>query len=85
MSHSLWLIDFERWKIDIINVALKVVIDRLWVDFSRRRNGIASELVNTLINIENVDKVDICMTDPTPDGAKFGVSYFGENELLVAQ
>ena len=20
------------------------------------------------------------MTDPTPDGAKFGVSYFGENE-----
>lgn len=64
---------------------VEVVIDRLWVDFSRRRNGIASELVNTLINIEKVDKLDICMTDPTPDGAKFGISYFGENDLLVAQ
>jgi len=65
--------------------SVKVVIDRLWVDYSRRRNGIASQLVNTLMNIENVVKDDICMTDPTPDGAKFGISYFGKTELLVAQ
>ena len=65
--------------------SVKVVIDRLWVDYSRRRNGIASQLVNTLMNIENVAKDDICMTDPTPDGAKFGISYFGKTELLVAQ
>ena len=65
--------------------SVKVVIDRLWVDYSRRRNGIASQLVNTLMNIENVAKDDICMTDPTPDGAKFGISYFGKTDLLVAQ
>lgn len=63
---------------------VKVVIDRLWVSPCMRRKGIATFLLNNFISPEmKVKKSEICLTDPTDDGAKFAIKYFNRRVLIA--
>lgn len=63
---------------------VKVVIDRLWVSPGMRRKGIATFLLNNFISPEmKVKKSEICLTDPTDDGAKFAIKYFNRRVLIA--
>lgn len=63
---------------------VKVVIDRLWVSPGMRRKGIATFLLNNFISPEmKVQKSEICLTDPTDDGAKFAIKYFNRRVLIA--
>ena len=61
---------------------VKLAVDRLWVARSHRRRGIGTELLSAVAKSQGVTRRQICLTDPTDDGAALGGRFF--ERLLVA-
>ena len=52
--------------------------------YLNRSSGIATFLLNNFISPEmKVQKSEICLTDPTDDGAKFAIKYFNRRVLIA--
>ncbi|XP_074597359.1 establishment of cohesion [Brevipalpus obovatus] len=87
VTHGFEFIAEEGLALTTEKISVELGISRLWVHNSYRRQGIASQLVDTIRSAVYSDKIvakdKVAFSDPSSPGVAFGTKYTGRKNILV--